>query len=258
MIFLDLLAVRRFQSTPPSRGGDTPLIHKNQPFPLFQSTPPSRGATWQDPTADGPDGSISIHAPLTGGDFGQVGAALVIGISIHAPLTGGDLDLSTVFAYSVVFQSTPPSRGATFDWSDGYIEQIFQSTPPSRGATGSGYSPVQRRGISIHAPLTGGDGPHHASIGDYIIFQSTPPSRGATHGFWGALKRGNVFQSTPPSRGATRRETPGRGHYQISIHAPLTGGDGDNVAGGRKLIHFNPRPPHGGRRPRFSPRLTGQ
>ncbi len=55
----------------------------------FQSTPPSRGAT----TVHSPSWvivSISIHAPLTGGDELINSFTAFIVISIHAPLTGGD------------------------------------------------------------------------------------------------------------------------------------------------------------------------
>ena len=100
----------------------------------------------------------------------------------------------------------------------------FQSTPPSREATLIRQSP---------------------SMLD--LFQSTPPSREAT-----LIRQSpsmlDLFQSTPPSREATRRMRQGPRRHQVSIHAPLTGGD---VAGGivaTRNYCFNPRPPHG-RRP---------
>ena len=57
----------------------------------------------------------------------------------------------------LVFQSTPPARGATFYELGNRHLWEFQSTPPARGAT----LPVVIRAaagtISIHAPREGGD-----------------------------------------------------------------------------------------------------
>jgi len=102
--------------------------------------------------------------------------------------------------------------------------------------------------VSIHAPLTGGDGISGYGCWAISTFQSTPASREATSG-----THCEVFDK------------------RVSIHAPLTGGDeavphrcGDG--GGfqstppsreaTRLFHtgagteegFNPRPPHGRRR----------
>ena len=80
--------------------------------------------------------TISIHAPLTGSD--KVVAYVwdcVVNISIHAPLTGSDPH---------TLQYSPFSLG-------------FQSTLPSRGATRIGAGALMIISISIHAPLTGSD-----------------------------------------------------------------------------------------------------
>ena len=56
-------------------------------------------------------------------------------VSIHAPLTGGDNTRSCSPAHATSFQSTPPSREATY-MSVAYTDPSkFQSTPPSREAT---------------------------------------------------------------------------------------------------------------------------
>ena len=78
---------------------------------------------------------ISIHAPLTGSDVLDFGAAHKILISIHAPLTGSDLEPEESAPTWKKFQSTLPLRGAT-------------RVPPRKFITGE---------ISIHAPLTGSD-----------------------------------------------------------------------------------------------------
>ena len=57
----------------------------------------------------------------------------------------------------LLFQSTPPARGATptpFNARGGYT---FQSTPPARGATYKAQNDEAPKTISIHAPREGGD-----------------------------------------------------------------------------------------------------
>ena len=82
--------------------------------------------------------------------------------------------------------------------------------------------------ISIHAPREGGDQPSGVLQTDSDLFQSTPPARGATSRST-SEDYSQSFQSTPPARGAT-----------TSWWAGL----GDDM-------HFNPRPPRGGRRLRL-------
>ena len=124
----------KFQSTPPSRGATSWWSARTVDL-LFQSTPPSRGAT-KCPCAVCFSSTISIHAPLAGGDATELTVERhYTCISIHAPLAGGDFYQEQKARYSLGFQSTPPSRGAT------HIQQrIFC-----------------RQQISIHAPLAGGD-----------------------------------------------------------------------------------------------------
>ena len=99
---------------------------------------------------------ISIHPPREGGDV--EGSKLWFNcnpISIHAPREGGDAAESTAKKLGLIFQSTPPARGATWvdrRWKDA-IE--FQSTPPARGATGRGTTFTAYAVISIHAPREG-------------------------------------------------------------------------------------------------------
>ena len=144
------------------------------------------------------------------------------------------------------FNPRPPRGGRPSSTSFMLSIQLFQSTPPSRGATTCTVGFHSPQNISIHAPLAGGDGfpqkfsccpigfqstppsrgatSTHGLRGRGWIFQSTPPSRGATYVIAEAGKT-TVFQSTPPSRGATRYYEIGQRKYAISIHAPLAGGD---------------------------------
>ena len=108
----------------------------------------------------------------------------------------------------VLFQSTRPSRGATWLWTITAGRWLrFQSTRPSRGATVFHQKNYQQQGISIHAPLAGRD---RAMICARLISK--------------------LFQSTRPSRGATSRKFVLVLPLDISIHAPLAGRDHTNNA----------------------------
>ncbi len=148
-----------------------------------------------------------------------------------------------------------------------------------------------RWGVSIHAPLTGGDVPCGSSRPSRSCFNPRPPHGRRHHrtglppaqtGFNPRPPHGRrplhffrsptskTFQSTPPSREATAQGTSvriypdvsihapltgGDEHFHnpatpktVSIHAPLTGGDGSTVDEWARFKGFNPRPPHGRRR----------
>ena len=122
----------------------------------FQSTPPSREATLkvccrcrvrQDFNPRLPHGRRLPHRePLRGH------------ANFNPRLPHGRRHLSRRSSFlSWLFQSTPPSREATFRVSMFSIPRLFQSTPPSREAT-----------------------TWHRSILSRCLFQSTPPSREAT------------------------------------------------------------------------------
>ena len=126
-----------------------------------------------------------------------------------------------------VFQSTLPARGAT---------------PPSRGCRQSGLdfnprSPHGERrlfsivfvgisGISIHAPRTGSDALILLGLLVEVLFQSTLPARGATNSY-------GIINNCK----------------RISIHAPRTGSDDGRRRTSAAAKDFNPRSPHGERRP---------
>ena len=79
-----------------------------------------------------------------------------------------------------LFQSTLPLRGAT-RLPEGWTGKLkFQSTLPLRGATRDDRSRQCRLFISIHTPLAGSDFVTHYSSFLRCLFQSTLPLRGAT------------------------------------------------------------------------------
>ena len=171
---------------------------------------------------------------------------------------------------SASFQSTPPSREATTQPAFRYPRlKRFNPRPPH----GRRHSSCDQRagggGVSIHAPLTGGDIKGRLCMARKKVFQSTPPSREATRLDTGSLwwrqfqstppsreatpctlhcVRIEMFQSTPPSREATRVLDVVASWSLVSIHAPLTGGDVNDLCTLMTEGSFNPRPPHGRRR----------
>ena len=194
--------MRAFQSTPPVRGA-TPILPPFVPVLLyfnprppcggrrspywrvvtsftFQSTPPVRGATKKDlikPVRF----RISIHAPRAGGD--QVCNIPVLSalISIHAPRAGGDISCVIRCKFIRSFQSTPPVRGATLNYTLTHSWAGFQSTPPVRGATSTGKYIISQGIYFNPRPPCGGRRPKEAYISPVrMSFQSTPPVRGAT------------------------------------------------------------------------------
>ena len=79
---------------------------------------------------------ISIHAPREGGDCNAMLHRAIMSDFNPRPPRGGRQPVANVVVAQLIFQSTPPARGAT---SIGvhlclYVGQ-FQSTPPARGAT---------------------------------------------------------------------------------------------------------------------------
>ena len=154
--------------------------------------------------------------------------------------------------------------------TDTMIPEIrFQPTPPAQGATLAGSPYYPQRGISTHAPRTGGDNPILPSMLEQTDFNPRPPHRGrhlraVTHqgveihfnprpphrGRQGALAdalRPGEFQPTPPAQGATVHDGACGIHGIISTHAPRTGGDGHGTDSPMTRSNFNPRPPHRGR-----------
>ena len=149
-------------------------------------------------------------------------------------------------------------------------KKIFQSTLPLRGATKDVYTSLGWQPISIHAPLTGSDYQFAATAGISRDFNPRSPYGERPRNYNTCNGRRNfnprspygerpipeknvihlqLFQSTLPLRGATKsqdRSIPAPG---ISIHAPLTGSDGNASFPCLWQGYFNPRSPYGERPP---------
>ena len=149
--------------------------------------------------------------------------------------------------YLYNFNPRPPCGGRQASPICSYKYLIFQSTPPVRGATLQKEQTEIAGEISIHAPRAGGDNKPSIILRPIFHFNPRPPCGGR-------LYKANkihfcyLFQSTPPVRGATKVRYAGLTPTGISIHAPRAGGDGVDLIGDLGEDYFNPRPPCGGRR----------
>ena len=168
-----------------------------------------------------------------------------------------------------LFQSTLPSRGATFWYTLVLSLKIISIHAP---LAGSDSSPpllhISPPSISIHSPLAGSDGVHLYLRFPCPHFNPRSP-RGERQLRSNSMTSGAIFQSTLPSRGATSDgfvlfililisiHAPLAGSDQIpvqynltgkiSIHAPLAGSDLVNHNNLRVTVDFNPRSPRGER-----------
>ena len=190
---------------------------------------------------------ISIHAPREGGDGKLPGTQHSPPYFNPRPPRGGRPNSADSSAKAVLFQSTPPARGATtYRRHDDYMAYIsihapreggdmglpflvdndikFQSTPPARGATELWLESLRQGCISIHAPREGGDTGATSAAGIKSNFNPRPP-RGGRHTRCASLICQYQFQSTPPARGATNTLCDTGDINAISIHAPREGGD---------------------------------
>ena len=243
---------------------------------LFQSTLPARGATTEFLSAPR-DGEISIHAPRTGSDHGQL-ALDAGGVNFNPRSPHGERHTGphSTNKNAISFQSTLPARGATVQAYRDAPEYIqFQSTLPARGAT---FLLLRRRvclPISIHAPRTGSDG---LGVTGFLLSKDFNPRspHGERRNFLTAISAATHFNPRSPHGERPRHLCQGRGRgnfnprsphgerrravgipdlVQISIHAPRTGSDCFKSQGSprRDISIHAPRTGSDGNRDGFRP-----
>ena len=79
-------------------------------------------------------------------------------ISIHTSLAGGDnVQAAHIFLYQTRFQSTPPSREATFDVITVYGTISISIHTSLAGGDHAKMRKFEQPDISIHTSLAGGD-----------------------------------------------------------------------------------------------------
>ena len=154
-----------------------------------------------------------------------------ITISIHAPRTGSDSEEYKAFVDKFKsFQSTLPARGATADAAYSHI-------PGSRC-------------ISIHAPRTGSDSTRRRGACASAHFNPRSPhgerqiNPATMHGTQGI----SIHAPRTGSDLTSRCKMAGRCEFQSTL--PARGATGSICAATGRSIDFNPRSPHGERRPR--------
>ena len=147
--------LRNFNPRPP-RGGRLPLSAALKRLGQFQSTPPARGATHGGHNDDDQP-LISIHAPREGGRPPAHWPLRCRRYFNPRPPRGGRQPDYTLVLPADEISIHAPREGATVPWWQYAEKQQFQSTPPTRGATW--VHPEGRFAvvISIHAPHEGGD-----------------------------------------------------------------------------------------------------
>ncbi len=146
----------------------------------------------------------------------------------------------------VIFQSTPPARGATNAGGTVIDFVIFQSTPPARGATGWNWI---INGRSYHfnpRPPRGGRQGVLKSVLPKPLISIPAPREGGDVCAGRLLNSRYISIHAPREGGDVRRDPAGRG-LLISIHAPREGGDITQTIRHSTSTNFNPRPPRGGR-----------
>ena len=157
---------------------------------------------------------------------------------------------STAHIAGLLFQSTPPARGATIEARERVTDLMISIHAPREGGDGVlGWSSDQVY-ISIHAPREGGDVVIDIRFKRHYNFNPRPPRGGRRRGCGGGVQVRTIsihapreggdcatgrsvfrrfrFQSTPPARGATTGIVLSLHTASISIHAPREGGDRAN------------------------------
>jgi hypothetical protein len=137
----------------------------------------------------------------------------------------------------VQFQSTPPCEGATWKDKQGQKQESFQSTPPCEGATISLHKAAVVSDVSIHAPVRGGDcaGP--------LLSKRASFNRARGRRLPGKWLR-CYDMGRPRARGGDPSGVEGE---EVSIHAPVRGGDRSPALPLTTGQCFNPRPRARGR-----------
>ena len=144
----------------------------------------------------------------------------------------------------VYFNPRPPRGGRRQGIGLHRSEVLFQSTPPARGApVAIGNRRHLHLGISIHAPREGGDFARELKGQRYIFISIHAPREGGDLGVLGYAANSDLFQSTPPARGATKSIQGCRCFLSDFNPRPPRGGRRDDPAGRLGDVVFQSTPP---------------
>ena len=167
-----------FQSTPPARGA-TWARHVDSPNQNFNPRPPRGGRHWLVVKILASQLDFNPRPPRGGRRRGTGKTFGALRISIHAPREGGDVGCETNNDFDLLFQSTPPARGATeltVMYNDGRLISIH--APREGGDRPSGAAGAAVASISIHAPREGGDAGPRPKFRPPCDFNPRPPRGG--------------------------------------------------------------------------------
>ena len=146
-------------------------------------------------------------------------------ISIHAPREGGDSTTELTLLYMLIFQSTPPARGATIRVHMVYtVGRHFNPRPPRGGRPAVFNYDYGFQDISIHAPREGGDRPFSFPLYMLQHFNPRPPRGGRPRSSAYADDLSGISIHAPREGGDIAAVLEACGE-DISIHAPREGGD---------------------------------
>ena len=172
------------------------------------------------------------------------------------PPRGGRRAGYVVIGDTLVFQSTPSARRATEKQLTEYIRSIISiHALREEGDARQNDGITQALLISIHALREEGDCYSWAEVAGVLDFNPRPP-RGGRPASLPPSTKSRKFQSTPSARRATEKLEPEVVHILISIHALREEGDPGSSSAAGRTVHFNPRPPRGGRQSRFLTKST--
>ena len=210
--------------------------------------------------------------PHGGRHFKKFNEKFPADISIRSLHTEGDYT-ATVFApFAVLFQSTPSTRRETV--AEAFLdnsENISIHSLHTEGDIVTLTRLVQPEKISIHSLHTEGDFSRNSTAHFLITFQSTPSTRRETKTGQRTGSEIPHFNPLPPHGGRPACQSGDECRQGISIHSLHTEGDlaeKSSEAGANRfqstpstrretsairnfplmIFHFNPLPPHGGRR----------
>ncbi len=127
-------AGRKVSIHAPRAGGDFNDRFSQMVVNVFQSTPPARGATRETHHLSG-ERKVSIHAPRAGGDSNWIYFAYGKWRFNPRPPRGGRRDQTAELIDFTGFNPRPPRGGRHFSMFSSAFLILFQSTPPARGAT---------------------------------------------------------------------------------------------------------------------------
>ena len=214
---------------------------------------------------------ISIHAPLTGSDTEQPASSrMSIYFNPRSPYgerralppgewptwtfqstlpLRGATPKSDMLLSTTIFQSTLPLRGATCGSRKKWTDKVFQSTLPLRGAT-------LGRPVCFLTPCDFNPrSPYGERLGavecfdDYCADFNPRSPYGERPCTWSFSFKQQIISIHAPLTGSDGQPTASAPWAGISIHAPLTGSDGTAIRQTGPDADFNPRSPYGERQP---------